>query len=212
MALFTVAEARAFGKGELKESGAFSVSDATITAFEVAIRREFELIIGVALSATASIEYYDGDGSDELRLNHHNPRRESSPRPLTVSGISIVDEDGVETPFTAGELAAVIKYPEKIALRQDVFEEGRQNVKVTYTHGYVTAPDDIKQAAMRVMLLQPPDGLVPGSAPDDAYEGSEGGVKWSRVKDPERGRWYGNENIDGTLRKHRSVEARALLA
>lgn len=210
MALFTVAEARAFAKRELEDTDLYP--NATIEAAEVAVRRKFEREIRVALEPTASTEYYDGDGSDEIYLRHHNPRAEASPRPVTVSAIAIVGAAGVEVPFTSAELANVIKYPHKIVLRWGVFEEGRQNVKVTYTHGYTAVPDDIKKAALRVLLLQPPDGLVPGSQPDDAYEGDQGGIKWSRMKDPERGRWYGHENIDAVLREHRAIEAEALIA
>jgi hypothetical protein len=210
MALFTVAEARAYDKKWLQDPTIYP--DAVITAKEIAVRERFERIIGVALSATVSTEYYDGTDSDELVLLHHNPRAEASARPVTVASMSTVDAAGTETAFTADELAAVIKYPGRLVLRYGEFEEGRQNVKVVYTHGYVAAPEDLKMAALQVLMLPPPDGLVPSAAPSAAYEGTEGQIKWSRVKDSSRERWYGNEIIDSVLREHRGMEGRALIA
>jgi hypothetical protein len=37
-------------------------------------------------------------------------------------------------------------------------------------------------------------------------DGTDGTINWSRVKDPARGRYYGNESIDAVLRYHRDLE------
>ena len=59
-ALFTVAQARAFDKGQLANGATFP--DAVIAAEEAAIRAKFERIIGIALSPTVGTEYHDADG------------------------------------------------------------------------------------------------------------------------------------------------------
>lgn len=203
--IFTVAEARAFDKGQL--GNAVTYPDAAITAKEIAIRAKFERIIGVALVTTASTEYYDGDGTNELYLGHHMPWSAPTPSPVTLTSVTVIAADGTETAFTVAELADVVRYPHKLVRRSGVFERGHRNIKVVYSHGYVNCPDDIKQAALQVAVLPPPDGLIPSPVTSYATGGSEdGGINWTRVKDPSRGRWYGHEHIDAVLREYRSIE------
>jgi hypothetical protein len=83
-----------------------------------------------------------------------------------------------------------------------VFTSGVRNIKVVYTTGYTSVPDDIKTAALLACVQE----LVPTNIPSSVIEGSDGTINWSRVKDPGRGRWYGNESIDGVLREHRAIE------
>jgi hypothetical protein len=202
--LFTVAEARAYDKAQLEAANVYP--EAKITAKEAAIRAKFERIIGVALVSTASTEYYDGNGSATLLLSHHMPYADPTPSPVVVTSITVIDTDGTETAFTVDELADVVAYPYKLVRRSGVFTAGSRNIKVAYSHGYTTCPDDVKQAAMQVLLLPPPDGIKPGSLPSMVVDGSDGQVNWSRVKDPDRGRWYGDDSIDSVLRYHRSLE------
>ena len=199
-AIFSIAEARAFDKGQLSNTTTYA--EGTITAQEAAIRAKFERIIGVALSATATTEYHDGDGTDTLYLMHHNPWAAATPAAVTLSGLTFIADDGSETALTESQLAAVVKYPHKLALRRGTFPAGLRNIKVVYTHGYATAPADIKTAALRACVQE----LVPTSVPSSVIDGTDGTINWSRVKDPERGRWYGNESIDAVLREHRAVE------
>ena len=202
--LFDVATARAFDKAQLQNTAIFT--DAAITAKEIAIRAKFERIIGVALSAKAYTEYYDGDGTSTLYLDQHNPWAERPPRPVTLTSVTVIATDDTETAFTADELSDVVKYSNKLVRRSGVFTTGHRNIKVVYTHGYVTAPSEIQDAALQALLLPPPDGLVPSSVPSAVIDGMDGQINWSRVKDPSRGRWYGHEAIDSVLREHRSLE------
>jgi hypothetical protein len=202
--LFTVAEARAYNKASLASETTYP--GAAIIAKEIVVRQKFEQIIGVALVETTSTEYYDGDGTSTLLLCHHRPFADSMPAPVTVTSVTVIATDGTETAFTVDELADLVKYPAKLVRRSSVFISGSRNIKVVYAHGYVNCPDDIKQAAMQVLLLPPPDGLRPGNLPSPVIEGTDGTVNWSRVKDPDRGRWYGDESIDSILRYHRSLE------
>ncbi len=185
-ALFSVSEARAFYRGEL--SSAVVYSDARISSKEADIRSKFERIIGAALTPTISTEYYDGDGTDTLYLTHHNPWAEATPRAVTLTSVTVIATDDTETAFTAAELADVVTYPHKLVRRSGVFERGVRNIKVVYTHGYETVPDDIKTAALHACVQE----LMPTNLPASVIDGAEGAINWSRVKDPGRGRWYGN--------------------
>lgn len=200
LVLFTVAEARAFDKALLANSAVFK--DDAISTEETEIRAKFERIIGVALTPTATTEYRDGTGSRELYLGHHNPWAEATPRGLTVASITIIDTSGAESSFAEAELAAVVKYPHKLVRRSGRFPVGYRNVKVVYTHGYAAPPADIKTAALHACVQE----LVPTSLPSSVIDGGDGQINWSRVKDPGRGRWWGNESIDAVLREHRALE------
>lgn len=203
-AIFTIAEARAFDKGQLTSPTRFS--DIMVAAKEVAIRAKFERVIGVALIPTTYTDYLDGDGTDTLYLPHHNPWGESTPRPVEVTSVTVIGADDTETDFTADELSDLVCYPHKLVRRSGYFAAGLRNIKVVYKAGYITCPDDIKQAALQVIVLPQPDGLMPAAVSAYAGEGDDGGIKWTRVKDPSRGRWYGNELVDAILREHRAIE------
>jgi hypothetical protein len=198
--LFSLAEARAFDKGQVANTALYS--DATVAAKEAAIRARFERIIGTALLPTAHTEYYDGDGSSKLYLAHHNPWLEATPRPVTLTSVTTIASDDTETAFTASELSNVVKYPHKLVRRSGAFASGYRNIKVVYTTGYVTCPADIKMAALLACVQE----LVPTNIPSSVTDGMDGTINWSRVKDPARGRWYGNESIDAVLREHRAAE------
>jgi len=202
--IFTVGEARAYDKAQLTSSTTYP--SATITAAEIDIRAKFERIIGIPLTATAFTEYYDGDGTNTLFLRHHQPYAAATPSPVTLTSVTVISTDDTETAFTAGELSDCVKYPDKLVRRTGVFDSGTRNIKVVYTCGYTSIPDDIKKAALQVLLLPPPKGLVPSSVTSFAIDGSEGTINYTTQVDPERGRWYGNESIDGTLRYHRGLE------
>lgn len=204
--IFSVADARAYDKRFLENSAQYT--DAAITAKEAAIRAKFERIIGVALVTTTSTEYYDGDGTPELYLAHHMPWSAPTPSPVTLVSVTVIATDGTETAFSTEELENVVKYPHKLVRVSGVFTRGNRNIKVVYSHGYVNCPEDIKQAALQVAVLPPPDGLIPSAVTSYATGGTDdnGNINWTRVKDPSRGRWYGHESIDGVLRDYRSIE------
>jgi len=204
--MFSVAEARAYDKAQL--TSATTYPSAAIIAKEIAIRAKFERIIGVSLLPVASTEYYDGDGTSELYLAHHMPWSAPTPSPVTLTSVTVIAADGTETAFTVAELADVVKYPHKLVRRAGTFPRGHRNIKVVYSHGFVTCPEDIKQAALQVATLAPPDGLIPSPVTSYATGGTDenGAINWARVKDPARGRWYGHESIDGVLRDYRSIE------
>lgn len=202
--LFTVAEARTYDKRQLENATVYP--DALIESAEAAIRERFERIIGVALEPATVTEYYDGDDTPVLYLRHHNSRIVGEP--VEVSEVVLIYSDGSELALDLGEIVA---YADKIVRRWSTWPSGQQNIRVTYTHGYKSAPAEIKAAALQALLLPPPDGLVPSSAPSTAYEGTEGQIKWTRIKDPDRGRWFGHEAVDSVLRDYRRIEMAPLV-
>jgi len=101
----------------------------------------------------------------------------------------------------------VVKYSDKLYRRSGTFPIGHQNIKVVYTTGYTSIPEDIKNAALQVLLMSPPDGLIPSSIPSSAIGGTDGSINWARIKDPDRGRFYGHEVVDSILREHRALES-----
>jgi hypothetical protein len=202
--MFSIAEARAFDKAQLTSATTFSNN--TISAKEIAIRARFERLIGVRLTPTTHTEYYDGDGTDTLVLLHHNPWAEATPRPVTLTSVTVIATDDTETDFTATELSNIVKYPDRLVRRSGVFTSGHRNIKVVYQTGYVTCPEDLKKAALQVLVLPQPDGLMPSAVSSYSTEGMDGQVNWMRTKDPDRGRWFGNELADGPIREHRYLE------
>jgi hypothetical protein len=195
--LFTVAEARAFDKAQLADT---AYSDAAITAKEAEIREWFTKVCGVAfLPTTATDELHDGDSTNTLLLDW--------PRPITVSAISI---DG--TALTATELlttdysAGLAVYPTgKLVRRSGVFTRGEQNVLVTYSHGHATVPALIKDAALRIAVVEIPTSSLGMST--DAYD-SDGQTinfalgdgfndNWSRIPEVRRAIRMYNERLPG---------------
>jgi hypothetical protein len=201
--IFSVADARGFDKAQL--TSAVTYPDAAITAAEVAIRAEFERIIGVALIPTSTAEVLDGNDTDTLFLAHHNPYSEFTPRPVSVTACVITDRDGVtyET-FDADDLSDLACYPsgEVIRLTNGRFLRGRRNVTLTYSHGFTAVQPDIQRAA----LIECVRRLAPTSVPFSGTGGTEDGITWARLRDPSRGRWYGMEEIDGVLNQYRARE------
>ena len=151
MALFSVAEARAFDKGQLAE-----FESADITAAEVRINAQFTRICAVAFEPTnVTDEYHDGSGTALLMLDCHNPLREMPARPVTLTGASVdgtalTTDDISTTDYDVG----MAVYADRLVRRGDVWEAGSQNVAVSYTHGYLAVPEAIKRAALLVCLSE----------------------------------------------------------
>lgn len=206
-ALFTTAEARAYDQKQLANAQLYT--DTAISAIEAVIRLNFQRIIGCSLIVTAYTEYYDGTGDNCLVLKHHQPFAAATPSPVTLTSVTYLDTDDAPdggTAFTATELADIVKYPDRLVRRTGYFYRGYRNYKVVYSAGYSTVPLDIKNAALEVAIMNPPDGLVPSAVSSYAVGGDELGVRWEWVKDESRGRWYGNPAVDQVLNRHRHIE------
>jgi hypothetical protein len=156
--LFTVAEARAFDKGQLDDE---TYTAAAISAKEAEVREFLSRVCGVDfITTTHTDEYHDGDWSHTLMLDW----------PL-VSAVSAVSyrEDATWTAFTADELADLQVSDSGLLYREDaVWPNGVRNLKVTYTAGHATVPSEIKRAALLVTVTELPTSNVPWSA--ESYE------------------------------------------
>lgn len=188
-ALFTTAEARAFNGGVLADTTRYLTAD--ITAKEAEIRAAFARICGVQFIPTTEEEAHDGDGTDSLILDW--------PKPISITSITI---DGTALSATAisqtDYAEGLALYPTgKITRRSGVFADGRQNVLVTYKHGYSAVPADIKRAALIVATSELPATNVTYSA--DSYDGVGESVSFGRG-DGFNGSWYRYPDVVKVLR------------
>lgn len=163
VALFSIAEARAFDKAQL--ASITDYPDAAVTAKEVEIREWLDRACGVNfIRTTHTAEVHDGDGSNYLELDW--------PLIATVSNIVV---DGVA--FTAGELSTS-DYSSGLAIdpklpiitrRGGTFTSGWSNVTVTYVSGYEYVPDLIHRAALLIATYEmPATNLSPAAESYDA--------------------------------------------
>lgn len=144
MALFTVAEARAFDRGQLADATVYP--DAAISAQADSIARQFRDITGRDWVPTQYVEYADGSGKALLTLEHWPV--------ASVSAVSIY-ESGAWTALTADELAQVEPVREVgIIRRGGVWPPGSHNVQVTYVAGEEVVPAPIKRAALLLCVEQ----------------------------------------------------------
>ena len=91
------------------------------------------------VQGTATAEKYDGDGRcDTLQLRNFPVI--SPPTPVVrVEGTAVTD---FELDAETGHLIRLDNYSGK------VWDRGRRNIEVDYTHGYSTVPEDLAQAAL----------------------------------------------------------------
>lgn len=191
--LFTVAEARAFDKGQLEDTADYPA--ASITAKEAEIREWLERVCGVNFVPTLhTSEVHDGDGSSTLRLDW--------PRISSVTAISV---DG--TAFTADELSTT-DYSSGLAIdpvravlkrRAGVFAAGWANVAVTYVAGYPSIPDLVKRAALLICSYElPATNLSPAA---ESYDIDGMSVTFSRG-DGFNGQWHKLPDVMRAIRMY----------
>jgi hypothetical protein len=117
-----------------------STEDALIETLIDGVSKLFEMYCGTVFEATEYTEFYDGDGTSCLFPYNY---------PITsISGIwdDMSWEWGDNTKIEATNYR--IKNSNTIILRDIVFYDYEQNIKIIYTAGYITIPADIKQACV----------------------------------------------------------------
>jgi uncharacterized phiE125 gp8 family phage protein len=92
---------------------------------------------------TTYTEYYDGDGSDELFIDHY---------PI-ISVTSIYDD--LDRDYEAEDVFEDDDYmiyedQGMIKLDDTYFQDGSKNVKITYSAGYAAIPNDIQMAVVQL--------------------------------------------------------------
>ena len=188
--LFTVAEARAFDKGQLADGEVFP--DAMIVAKEAEVRQWLEQVCGVNFIPTAYIdELHDGDGSSDLMLDW----------PLPSNPTAAALRYGTTwTALTADELDALQKYETGLIVWDYyVWPRGRQNVRVSYTAGYDDVPLLVKDAALRVCAFD----LQPSNLGLAASEYETEGMRASySIGDGYNGNWHAIPEVRRVIRMY----------
>lgn len=188
MPLFSEAEARAFDKGQLADSSAYS--SAAITAKSAEIKEWLERACGVNFeSTTHTDEYHDGDGTSELLLDW--------PRVTAVTAASQRD-DATWTALTAAELAELQPYDTGLVYWDGAtWNRGRRNIKVTYTAGYTAVPSLIKRAALMICVTEMPATNAAFAA--ESYEAGGMSVSFGRG-DGFGGNWHAIPDVMKAIR------------
>lgn len=118
------------------------VTDTILATLISAISAYLPQVLNVNILSASYVEYYDGNGKDELLLRQ---------RPVTA--ISSIAWNG-ETTTAAGDLilgtSGIVTDGRKAILVNKSFPYG-QRVKIAYTAGYATVPLDIKLAVAELV-------------------------------------------------------------
>jgi hypothetical protein len=102
----------------------------------------------------------------------------------------------VWTAFTAGELAALLTWPNGRLVREGAaWPSGRRNIRVEYEHGADPIPLELKRAAMTLLA----ENLKVSDLPERATaQTSELGTFQLAVAG-RRGEWFGLPSVDSVL-------------
>jgi len=141
-ALFSVAEARAFDRGQLADSTRYP--DAAIEWGREAVAGIIAAVTGREWVDKAVTETVDGSGAALLSLSR---------LPVaSVTGVSVYD-GSTWVDLDADELAALEVVPDSGILRRDaVWPAGLANVRVSYVAGAAEVPAPLKYAALRLVV------------------------------------------------------------
>ena len=126
-------------KDYLNITGSNSTSDNLINDLINRISTAFESYCGRTFISASYIEYYDGSSSNMLFLDKY-----------PITSITEINED---SDWTWGTSTVISSGSYRVADDRMVAYDGRfgssiQSLKVSYTAGYSTTPEDLKQAAV----------------------------------------------------------------
>ena len=216
--LFSVAEARAFDQGQLASSTAYP--DGAIEAARDRIHANFERICRVNFGARYRLSVLDGSPEVEYGLRDYRaltPRSHELVLPdLLPQSLTSVEYRtpgqregaGAWTAYTGAEFEDAIITPDARLVRDTggFWPIGTANIRVGYTAGYPTVPEQIKRAALMVLLYE----LIPTSLSPRATSMSDnqGGVYRLAVAGVQRNAysvqsWYGIPPVDAALSQWR---------
>jgi len=139
--LFTFRQARTFDGGALANTTTYTT--AAIGQARQAIAEEFEQVCGVSFVPRLTRETIDGAGQDWAFISHLDA--------TNVRAVEVLDDvTGTWAAYTPAELADVQILDAGRIRRRDgtTFATGRQNVRVSYEHGYARPPAGIVEAAL----------------------------------------------------------------
>lgn len=193
--LFSVAEARAFDKGQL--SSASKYPDAAILTALARIEDDFQRICGVSFIPRYRRVVMSGSGRDALLAPD-----------LRISVVrSIETRSGTTwTAFSQDQLDDVVFDGAGILVREmfGPWPSGRRNIRVGYEYGWDMPPEKIRRAALKVLVAE----LVPSNLNDRATSETTENASYAyatagRVTNP----WsvmahYGIPEVDATLDRY----------
>ncbi|MEE9200657.1 MAG: head-tail connector protein [Candidatus Brocadiales bacterium] len=85
-------------------------------------------------------EYYDGDGTEGLLVNQ-----------FPVSTVTLLEVDGVQKDTSSYLLYGQLGL---IKVKSGKFPRGKKNLRVQYSAGYATLPNDLEQVAIELVSLK----------------------------------------------------------
>lgn len=85
-------------------------------------------------------EYYDGDGTDGLLANQY-----------PISTVTTLEVNGLQKDASAYTLYEQLGL---LRLKSGVFPRGKKNIRLQYTAGYATIPNDLEQAAIELVAMK----------------------------------------------------------
>jgi hypothetical protein len=189
--LFSVAEARVFGRKELADQ--VNYPDADILNAEAEIREAFAEVCGVPFVPATDIASFSGSGGRTMLLPHMNVQA------ITAGVIYDADMVASET-FDADDLADLAIYGDGRLTRRTKgsWPRGDRNIKLTIVHGYPVCPQEIRRAALKVLVAK----LVPSDLGDRATYMSDGNMTFSLSTAGRFGSEYGLPEVDATLARY----------
>lgn len=190
--LFTVAQARAFGKGSLADGTKYPES--AILAARARILDDFRQVCGVAFVPRAARVELDGDGSPALRLGELYIRRIVAVEYRAYGSASYAAVSGAE-------LAGIVIAPGGVALKVDgsYWLAGRRNYRIAFEYGYDAPPLAVQRAALTLATSQ----LVPSDFNERATaQTNELGTFRLAVAGWRDRSYYGIPSVDAVLARY----------
>jgi len=192
MALFTVAEARAFDQGQLVSVTNFP--DVAIQQAATDAKEFLEDVCHVNFEPTVHTDYINGDGSDWMFLSWPKVTSVTS---ITVDGAALTSEEIDTDDFDLG--LAIDADLGILTRRCGYFAKGWRNIVVVYEAGWAAVPAIIKRAALWVAL----GNLVSTNTPYDADSFTAGDASYSFSRaDGYNGNWHKNPEVAKAIRMY----------
>ncbi|MEE9584612.1 MAG: head-tail connector protein [Candidatus Brocadiales bacterium] len=85
-------------------------------------------------------EYYDGDGTEGILTNQY-----------PISTVTLLEVDSIEKDASAYTLYGQLGL---LKLNSGTFSRGKKNVRLQYTAGYASVPNDLEQAAIELVAMK----------------------------------------------------------
>lgn len=202
--LFTLAEARAYDDAALSDASKYP--DDTILRGRDLILDAFQRITWQSFGTRYEREVLDGPlgffdstygrglVTGALELKRQQVQRIRSIKERTVG-------TQTWTAYSQADLDDVLLYPNGQIVRETrgAFAGGRLCIAVEYEHGWAPIPEEIRQAALRLLRSQ----LVSSNLPDRATSQSNEFGTFALAVAGKPGQWFGIPLVDSVIQRYR---------